>query len=328
MSNGDTPISATAQAGNSNIKGNSNSASDTRHMKQEIKTAKSPARAKAKQEQALSSKSTLRPASRPQQPRTSSTSSTSNSKQEISLLPNDTPVKTRRLAQLESSDDSKSPGHEQQQKQQKEQEQEPQRNPDDDTSKPASPQQTLVTTDDAPALENPALIIQDLEQKIQQMHKVIKLAQRNTAKDQEAASRIARENEALGNELDMSYTSSSSLPKQTVEGLTAACAKARQKLQDTDQAIVKLHARLKQVYAEADVRAEQVDLAESSMLVDQSITETTRAKVTGTTTAATDDGEKDEDEDEDSNNNISESDDEDDDGIAIPLLPVYTPDTE
>jgi hypothetical protein len=109
------------------------------------------------------------------------------------------------------------------------------------------------------------------------VHKLVKLAKRNTAKDQETARRMVRENEALENEIE---SSRSSLPgKETVEGLTAACAKARQKLLDTDQAIVKLQTRLEQVQAEADVLAEQVSLAEVSTSVDPSTTDTISTKV-------------------------------------------------
>jgi hypothetical protein len=291
MGHSDTRVSAAAQTSNiSNSNISSNSAADTRHMKQEIKMADN----------------------RPQQsPRTSKTS---KSKQALSSLPNDTPTKTRRSAPLELSDYFKAPEHEQQQPQ-------PQQCRDD-TAKIACHQQTLVTNDDESVLENPTLTIQDLEQKIRQMHKLIKLAKRNTAKDQEAARRIVRENEALETELDV--RSSSSLPKQTVEGLTAACAKARQKLLDTDQAIGKLRVRIDQVHAEADV-----DLSESS-------TDATITKIADTTAATTDDGDEDDDEDDDiscsSNNSTisgsSESDDEDTGGLIIPLLPVYSPDIE
>jgi hypothetical protein len=310
MGHGDTRVSSAAEA--SNI---SNSAADTRHMKQEMKMAKLPAHAKAKQEQPLLSKSTLRPDDRPQQ--SPHSCKTSKSKQALSSLPNDTPTKTRRSAPLELSDYFKAPGHEQQQ---------PQQQCHDDIAKTAYHKQTVVANDEESVLENPTLTIQDLEQKIRQMHKLIKLAKRNTAKDQEAARRIARENEALEQELDT--RSRSSLPRQTVEELTAACAKARQKVQDTDQAIVKLRGRLDRVHAEADVPVVQDDLSESS-------TDATITKIADTTTAATMD---DWDEDDDissrssSNNSIisgsSESDDEDTGGLIIPLLPVYSPGTE
>jgi hypothetical protein len=370
MASGDTPVSAATQTSNSNNKkiSNSKSASDTRHMKQEMKMAKSPARAMAKQEQALNSKSTLRPA-KPEQSPHSSNSNTSNSEQEPSSLPNDndTPVKTRRETPSRSGSGlSDYFGYQEQEQQQQEKHH-------DDTAKNSGRQQTPVTSDDESVLENATLTIEDLEQKIRQVHKLIKLAKRNMAKDEESARRMVRENEALGNEL------SSLPPEQTVEGLTAACAKARQKLLDTDQAIAKLHARLEQVHAEADVLAEQVDLAKVSMLVDPSTTDTTSAKVTYTTTAVTDEddegkdvlAEQDDlaevsmpvdqsvtditstkvtdtttaakdneniDDDSSSNNNCSsESDDEDTEGesdeeeyvgFTIPQLPVYTPGTE
>jgi hypothetical protein len=272
MSHDDITVAALAQAGNSSTNSKSKNISNTKnisnsHTKQDMKMTKSPAQPVTKQEQALNSKSALRP-TKQQQPRTSS-------KEALSSLPNndtpnDTPVKTRRVARS-GSDLSEH---------------------FEDTAKNPEYQQTPITTataDDESILENASTTINDLEQKIRQVHKLVKLAKRNTAKDQEAARRIARENEALENEL--------SLPgKQTVEGLTAACAKARQKLLDTDQAIAELQARLKRVQAETDALAEQVSLvSEASTPVDASTTDTISTKVVDTIIAVTDSAGDDED---------------------------------
>jgi hypothetical protein len=273
MSHDDLPVSAVAQASNSKSKNVSNNKNTSnRHTKQDMKMTKSPSHAVIKQEQALNSKSALRPAKQQQQQQS---------------LPHDTPVKSKRLAPS-GSDLSDYLGQQEEEPEQ----QQPQRH-QDDTAKEADCQQTPVTTgtDDESVLENATLTIEDLEAKIRQVRKLIKLAKRNTAKDQEAACRMVRENETLENELDMDGTNGrpSSPGKQTVEGLTAACAKARQKLLDKDQAIAKMDARLGQVLAEADVLAKQVSLAEMSVLVDPSTTDTTSTKFAETTTAATDD---------------------------------------
>jgi hypothetical protein len=92
----------------------------------------------------------------------------------------------------------------------------------------------------------------DLEQRFDKVHKLVKLAQRNTAKDQEAARRIAKEMSFTGrNEL--------SLPETNVIELTAACAKARQSCWIRIKYIVKLRFLLPQwVQAETNALTEQV----------------------------------------------------------------------
>jgi hypothetical protein len=271
MSHDDLPVSVVAQPSNRKSKNISNNKNiSNSHTKQDMKMAKRPSHAATKNEKALKRKSALRPAKQQQQ-----------QQQRQQSLPSDTPVKSKRMARS-GSDLSDSFGQQQQ----------PQKHRDD-TAKKADYQQTPVTTatDDESVLAHTSLTIEDLKAKIRRVHKLIKMAKLNTAKDQEAARRMVRENEALENELDTDGTNARpSLPgKQTVEGLMAACAKARQKLLSADQAIAKMDARLGQVLAEADVLAKQIGLAEVSMLVDASATDTTSTKVADTTTTSTDD---------------------------------------
>jgi hypothetical protein len=238
------------------------------------------------------------------------------------MLPNEKTEKRHRLTRLDLSD-LELPGQQHHRV--------PKQSAHDDTGTATCCQQTVVATASS-------VLEKDLQEKIRRTKKLIKLAQRNTERQQEMANRLVRENEARCTQLDL-------LPKQTVQEaqLAVACARVRQQLVDTDQAIAALHSRLEQAQAKGDVLAEQVRVAKSAALImDQQATKSTTNMTTGMAATtpvmvatddadddATDDATDDDNDDTDDDTDDNESDDDDDDdGLPIPMLPVYCPSSE